>query len=121
MLDIDINQIPGEQYLVDALQCDLTFQLGKKQIKKGKLILFRRAHFHIIFTMLNSKNNKENFEIPIPYKIEYHPDEKIIYYDYRLKTLAGLNSEIEDRLGRVKIRGTEPSQYYNKIIEIAIK
>jgi hypothetical protein len=121
MLDCDINQIPGEERFVKALQSELTFQLGKKQIKKGRLILFRRAHYHIIFTLMNSRNNKENFEIPIPFKIEHHIDENTIYFDYRLSTLAGNIPGAEDKLKKLKIRGTEPSQYYNKIIEISIK
>ena len=120
MLDYDINQIPGEKYFVGALQSELTFLLGKKQIKKGRLILFRRAHYHIIFTLQNSRNNKENFEIPIPFKIEQHTDENIIYFDYRLRTLIGNNTDAEDKLKKIKMRGTDPSQYYNKIIEIVI-
>ena len=121
MLDFDINQIPGEEHFVKALQSELTFQLGKKQIKKGRLILFRKAHYHIIFTLLNSKNNKENFEIPIPFKIEHHAEENMIYFDYRVRSLAGNNIEAENNLKKIKIRGTEPSQYYNKIVEIIIK
>jgi hypothetical protein len=114
-----IDYIPGEQYFVKALQSSLTFTLGKKQIKKGRLLLFKRAHYHIVFTMLNGRDNKENFEIPIPFKIEYYPEEGIMYFDYRIRSLAGNNKEIEDRLSSVKIRGIQPTQYYNKILEIS--
>jgi hypothetical protein len=113
-----IEYIPGEQYFIDALQSNLTFVLGKKQVKTGRLILFKRAHFHIVFTILNGRNNKENFEIPIPFKIEHYPDENIMYFDYRIHSLAGNNKDIEDRLNAVKIRGNIPTQYYNKILEI---
>jgi hypothetical protein len=64
-----IDYIPGEQYFVKALQSNLTFLLGQKQIKKGRLLLFKRAHYHIVFTMLNGRDNKENFEIPIPFDL----------------------------------------------------
>ena len=114
-----IDYIPGEQYFVNALQSNLSFILGKKQIKRGRLLLFKRAHYHIVFTMLNGRDNKENFEIPIPFKIEYYPEESIMYFDYRIRSLAGNNKEIEDRLSNVKLRGVQPTQYYNKILEIS--
>jgi hypothetical protein len=117
----DINQIPGEEFFVRALQNELTFQIGKKQIKKGRLILFRKAHFHIIFTLMNCRNNKENFEIPIPFKIEHHRDENALYFDYRLRSLVGNNTDAKNKLKKLKIRGIEPSQFYNKIIEVFIK
>jgi hypothetical protein len=69
--------------------------------------------------MLNGRDNKENFEIPIPFKIEYYPEENIMYFDYRIRSLAGNNKEIEDRLSNVKLRGVQPTQYYNKILEIS--
>lgn len=116
-----IDFIPGEKYFANALQSNLTFFLGKKQIKKGKLILFKRAHYHIIFTMVNGRDNKENFEIPIPFKVEYYPEESIMYFDYRIRSLSGNNKEIEERLSKIKIRGILPTQYYNKILEISTK
>ena len=116
-----IDYVPGEEYFTNALQSNVTFQLGKKQVKKGRLILFKRAHYHIVFTMLNGRDNKENFEIPIPFKIEYYPDERVLYFDYRIRSLSGNNKEIEERLSNIKIRGFSPTQYYNKILEITIK
>jgi hypothetical protein len=116
-----IDYIPGEEYFTKALQSNLIFNLGKKQVKRGRLILFKRAHYHIVFTMLNGRDNKENFEIPIPFKIEYYPEEKIIYFDYRIRSLSGNNKEIEERLNKVKMRGVLPTQYYNKILEISIQ
>jgi hypothetical protein len=116
-----IDYIPGEKYFENALQSNLTFFLGKKQIKRGKLILFKRAHYHIIFTMLNGRDNKENFEIPVPFKVEYYPEENIMYFDYRIRSLSGNNKEVEERLSKIKMRGILPTQYYNKILEISVK
>jgi uncharacterized protein (DUF2225 family) len=116
-----VDYIPGETFFSNALQSTIIFQLGKKQIKKGRLLLFKRAHFHIIFTMLNGRDNKENFEIPIPFKTEHHLEDGIIYFDYRISSLAGNNKETEERLNAIRIRGINPTQYYNNILEISLK
>jgi hypothetical protein len=116
-----IDYIPSEKFFVQSLQSHLTFQLGKKIVKQGRLLLFKRAHFHLVLTMLNSRNNKESFEIPLPFKIEYYPEDKTVYFDYRVTSLAGNNKEFEDRFNNVKVKDASPSQYLNKILEIVVK
>jgi hypothetical protein len=100
------------------LQAPIKFILGQKTVKQGRLVLFKRAHYYLHITLLTSKNNKESFEIPIPYKVEEYPHEGLAYFDYRIQGLCGLDEEINSRLAKVKIKNINPSQYYNKILEI---
>jgi len=45
-------------------------------------------------------------------------NENLIYFDYRLSSLVGFNEELLDKTQKVKIKNINPSQYYNKILEI---
>jgi hypothetical protein len=100
------------------LQYPITFTLGSKTIKQGKLLIFKQTHYYIQITILNLKNQKETFEIPIPFKIEEYVHEGLAYFDYRVKALTGRNETLENQLLKTKIKNTTPSQYFNKILEI---
>lgn len=113
-----LEELPGESFLTNILQSKVKFVLGQKIIKQGRLVLFKRAHYYLHITLLTSKNNKESFEIPIPFKVEEYAHEGLAYFDYRLQGLGGLNNELNNRLSKVKIKNINPSQYYNKILEI---
>jgi hypothetical protein len=113
-----IDSYPGEAFFTNSLQNSLIFTLGKKVIKQGRLILFKQAHFYIQLTLLSNKNVKEVLEIPIPFFTENYPLEKIIYFDYRFRALAGNDPSISQRLQNITIKNVNPSQYYNKILEI---
>jgi hypothetical protein len=113
-----LEEIPGESFLQRHLQNPIKFILGHKIIKQGRLVLFKRAHYYLHISLLTFKNNKESFEIPIPFKVEEYVHEGLAYFDYRLQGLCGLDKEINDRLIKAKIKNINPSQYYNKILEI---
>jgi len=113
-----LDEIPGEGFLQRHLQNPIKFILGHKIIKQGRLVLFKRAHYYLHITLLTSKSNKESFEIPIPFKVEEYVHEGLAYFDYRLQGLCGLNEDINNRLAKAKIKNINPSQYYNKILEI---
>jgi len=113
-----IDSFPGEDFFTSSLQSQLVFTLGKKVLKQGKLIIFKQAHFYIQLTMLSNKNVRETFEIPIPFFTERYPNERLVFFDYRIRALAGNNNEISERLKKVFIKNTTPAQYYNKILEI---
>ena len=115
---IFLEEIPGETFLERHLQSFIMFTLGHKVIKQGRLVLFKRAHYYLHITLLTSKNNKESFEIPIPFKVEEYIHEGLAYFDYRVQGLCGLDEELNQRLAKVKIKNINPSQYYNKILEI---
>ena len=113
-----VDSYPGEMFFTSSLQNNLIFTLGKKVVKQGRLILFKQAHFYIQLSLLSNKNVKEILEIPIPFYIENYPHEKLIYFDYRFRALAGNDTSISQRLQNVTIKNINPSQYYNKILEI---
>jgi len=113
-----LEEIPGESFLQRHLQCSIKFILGPKIIKQGRLLLYKRAHYYLQITLLTSKNNKESFEIPIPFKVEEYTHEGLAYFDYRLQGLCGLDEKINNQLAKAKIKNVNPSQYYNKILEI---
>jgi hypothetical protein len=113
-----LEEIPGESFLTKHLQTPIKFILGQKVVKQGKLVLFKRAHYYLHITLMTAKNIKESFEIPIPYKVEEYPHENLAYFDYRIQGLCGLNEELNGRLAKIKVKNTNPSQYYNKILEI---
>jgi hypothetical protein len=115
--NIYLDEMPAEKFFTENLQRCLNFNLGTKTIRKGRLIIFKRSHFFIQISLLTSKGNQETFEIPIPFKIEYHPPENLIYFDYRLNSLTGNNEELKDLILQ-QIKKNTPSQYFNKILEI---
>ena len=102
--------IPGENFLFEHLQKPLTFVLNNKTVKKGRLILYKRVHFYIQITIINSSNERENFDIPIPFKVEDYTSEGLLYYDYRLSSLR-----LSTKLNPTK---KISSSYFNKILEI---
>lgn len=80
------------------LQKTLTLDIKNKNIKQGKLLLFIQKNFYISFIMDTEKKKKEKFEIPIPFGVEVHEEDNLVYFDYRIKTLAKLAPEIETNL-----------------------
>ena len=110
--DTIFSKIPGEIFFRDSLQKELTFFLGNKLIKRGKLLLFKRTHYFIQITLLTQKKERENFEIPFPFKVEPYNDENIMYFDYRLNSLMVENFPI--------IQSKISSSYFNKILEISV-
>lgn len=113
-----LEELPGEAFLTRSLQAPIKFVLGQKIIKQGRLVLFKRAHYYLYITLMTSKSIKESFEIPIPFRVEEYTHEGLAYFDYRLQGLVGLNEELNNRLAKIKIKNINPSQYYNKILEI---
>ena len=81
-LAISPDHVPGEHFLVKWLQEQVVFDLNGKIVKQGRLLLFRRVHYYIQIALLNPKNVRENFEIPIPFRVEYHDQDKLLYFDY---------------------------------------
>ena len=113
-----LEELPGESFLTRHLQSLIKFTLGEKVIKQGRLVLFKRAHYYLHITLMTDKSNKESFEIPIPFRVEEYFHEGLAFFDYRLQGLLGLKSEFNEKLSKVRIKNTNPSQYYNKILEI---
>ena len=106
------DQIPGEKFLMHYLQKSVIFSINNKIIKKGRLVLFKRFHYFIQFSLITEKSMKETFDVPIPFKIESYIDEGLLYFDYRLNSL-----EVE----HLPIFSEKVSSiYFDKILEIQL-
>jgi hypothetical protein len=114
-----LDEMLEENYFSQHLQDLLSFTLGKKIIRQGRLIIFKRSHYFFQITILNTKNQIECFEIPLPFKSELHPEENLLYFDYRIKTLSRNEEELEKTL-LSQIGKISPSQFFNKILEIQV-
>ena len=113
-----LESLPGEEFLSRSLQMPVRFMLGQKLVKHGKLVLYKRVHYYLQITLQSVKLSKETFEIPIPFRVEEYLSEGLMYFDYRLSSLAGIDKNLFDRLKETKIKNTSPSQYYDRILEI---
>ena len=73
----------------------------------------------MVLTLLTPKNNSENTEIPLPFKVEEHSEEgkDIVYFDYRIKTLVR-NADDNPILDKVLREFKAKNQYFNNILEI---
>ncbi len=109
--NILLEQVPGEQYLLPLLQKQLIFTVNNKVIKQGRFLLFRRVHYFIQIGLATDKAQRENFDIPIPFKVENYSKDSLLYFDYRLSSLNIKNVP--------KIPAKISSSYFNKILEIS--
>jgi hypothetical protein len=110
---------PGEEILSSLLQSTLQIRINNKNIRVGRLIHFKRIHYVYCLVFLNSKDGRETLEIPIPFNIEMYKDEKLIYFDYRVKTFTNNNADIQLKVNKIKT--TNSTTFYDKIVEIEYK
>ena len=109
---INLDELPGESFLLSCLQKQVYFSVGGKNVKKGKLLLFRRVHYFIQISLMSDKNVRENFEIPIPFKVEQYAEDGLMYFDYRITSLNIKNFP--------KIPEKVSSTYFNRILEMSV-
>jgi len=107
-----LDQVPGEAFFISCLQKSINFSVSNKSVKRGKLILFQRFHYFIQLTLIAEKGSKENFDIPIPFKIEQYIEDGLMYFDYRIKSLE------VDCLPRFPEKIS--SIFFDKILEIEV-
>jgi hypothetical protein len=107
-----------DKTLKELLQKNVRLQFKSKPFKQGKLLLYQQNNYYISLLLQNSKKGNVKFEIPIPYHVESWPDEKLVYFDYRLSTLSKKKDSLYQQLKSV--RPTKISKYYDSILEIII-
>ncbi len=88
------------------LQETISLCINNKLIKTGKFILYNFYDYHIEVCIINKNKIKKIF-LPIPFKIEHYENDKLIYFDYRIKSLYN----------KLSVRSCE-NKYYNNILEI---
>jgi hypothetical protein len=109
----NIDEFLKDSPLIGFLQRDVVFSVGGKMVKKGKLILFRRAHYFIQFSLQTAKRDHESYDVPIPFDVEYYPEDNLLYFDYRIKSL------FVDNLPTLPVKIN--SAYFNNILEIQLQ
>jgi hypothetical protein len=114
---MNITKTPVENACKFLLQKTLTMEIGNKAYKQGKLILFYQKNFYLTFIMDTVKKKKEKIEIPIPFDVEIHEQDDLVYFDYRLKTLAKHAPEIENYL-KVYSSKKNSNKFWNVILTI---
>lgn len=111
------NNTPLEDILKNLLQKNISFEIDKKVFKTGRVLLFNQHYFYISFIMNTAKKKQEKTEIPIPFNVEIHKDDNLIYFDYRLTTLAHNNKEVLNTLHGIS---AQKNKFINKILTIII-
>lgn len=106
------HPVPEERFFINNLQKQIHFLINDRLIKKGRLMLFRKSNYFIQISLFNEKKHRENFEIPIPFKVECHEEDGLMYFDYRISSLEVKNLP--------KIPEKVISIYFDKILEIQI-
>jgi hypothetical protein len=110
-----ISDTPLDELLKNFLQKKISFELDKKVFKTGKVILYSQKYFYITFVLATDKKKQEKIDIPVPFNFEVHQEDNLIYFDYRVSTLAQNNKElIELMQGVVSIK----NKFLNKILTI---
>jgi hypothetical protein len=95
---MNINGTSTEEACKFLLQKNISFEINNKIFKHGKIILFYQKNFYITFIINTSKKERDKIEIPIPFDVEIHPEDGLIFFDYRIKTLAKYAPDIETNL-----------------------
>jgi N-glycosylase/DNA lyase len=114
---MNITKTPLEEACKFLLQRKMSMEVAAKVFKEGKLLLFYQKNFYLTFIMDTDKNRREKIEIPIPYDIEIHEEDNLVYFDYRLKTLAKHAPEVENYL-KVYSCKKNSNKFWNTILTI---
>ena len=114
---MNITKTPIEAACMFLLQKTVSLEMNNKVHKQGKLILFYQKNFYLTFIMDTVKKDKEKVEIPIPFDVELHEEDSLVFFDYRLKTLARHAPEVENYL-RVYSSKKNSNKFWNTILTI---
>jgi hypothetical protein len=109
---MNLDTIPGEEFLINCLQRPISFSIKNKTIKKGRLLLFRRSHYFIQVSLETNRKTRESFDIPFPFAVEHYENDGLLYFDYRLPSL--------NVSALPKLPEKVTSVYFNNILEIQV-
>ena len=107
-----------ERVLKNLLQKNIIIYNKNKVYKKGRLLLFKQNNYHLELTIEKDNNDVKHFEIPIPFSVEEWDEDNLVYFDYRLLTLAKTNKKLYNTLKNITTNGN--SKFYDTILEIEI-
>ena len=107
-----------EKVLKKILQQNISITLNNKTLKKGKLILFKQIHYCIELTLKIKDDCIKKIELPIPFSVEEWSSDNLIYFDYRILTLAKNKPALQNLINDLVIEKT--NKFYNQILEIEV-
>jgi hypothetical protein len=99
------------------LQKTASFEMKNKTIKHGKIDLFTQRNFYLIFHLTSNKKTREKIEVPIPYNVEIHEDDNLVYFDYRIKTLSKYTPDVEPLL-KLYAKSNANNKFWDTILTI---
>ena len=116
---MNISSSHLEDVCKSLLQRTVSFIVKNKIIKKGKIELITQRNFYIVFHLLTNKNKTEKLEVPIPFSIEEHSDDGLVFFDYRIVTLSKYFPETQPELLKLldKNKGKN-TKFTNTILSI---
>ena len=114
---MNISKTPLENCCMFLLQKHVNLELNGKVYKQGKLVLFYQKNFYLTFIMDTAKKKTERIEIPIPFEVELHQEDDLVYFDYRIKTLAKHYPDCEDYMKLYSSKRSS-SKFWNTILTI---
>lgn len=114
---MNISGTPLENACKFLLQKNIRIESKNKIFKQGKLILFYQKNFYLTLVMQTQKKKDEKIELPIPFDVEFYKKDNLVYFDYRIKTLAKYAPEIETNL-IIYPKKNSTNKFWNSIILI---
>lgn len=105
-----------ESILNTLLQRNLSFQINKKIIKQGKLVLFSVKDYYITF-FIKVGSLQKKYEVPYPFNVihsKLNNNHKVVF-DYNVDVLAPINSDLYLKL---KNTTTKTSKLCNVKLDI---
>ncbi len=116
-----------ENYLEDILrkyfQKDVKFIINEDEFKKGKFLLYKIMtygnNYYVEFTIKTDKKI-DLIKVPYPFNVENYPDDNLLYFDFRIKTLCKNNVYYETLLKEFskKEEGEKYNKFFDNILEI---
>lgn len=103
------------------LQKHISLEFKNKTYKSGRLVLFHQKNYFLVMVLDKGDNmsNIDKVEIPIPFGIELHKEDDLLYFDYRLRTLAKDMPQIEPMM-RLYQTKTASNKFWDSILTISI-
>jgi len=98
------------------LKKHISFEIKNKVYKKGTLQIFYQKNFYIIFIIDTLTKKRDRVEIPIPFGVELHLSDNLIYFDYRLSSIIKFCPELESFFKLYP--KTSNNKYYDNILTI---
>ena len=119
MVNLDII----EDVLKRQFEKNLELSVGNRLIKRGKFIIYRCSyydnHYYVELKFENPKKGKLDIvKVPIPYLIEEHEEDGIVYFDYRIDSFIR-DPVLYTKFSQTSSRNFPPSKFFDTILEIA--